>query len=543
MKSGLKILGMSCLIAAAAVNATSIQPAFSQTTSLSSYQLAVKAAIDLSGALAEDELSEAQLSGIERFYASSAYTPIWTDNLGVNFRGRQLEAILSRSYRHGFPTGNYSLAALQLRLDSRDPAELARLELDMSRAFVAYAHDLAAGRIDPETVNRSIYLDPRAPTATRVLLNAATKSSIVAYARELEPDTPRYRRMMVALDQYRHQSANGGWIQVPRGKVIKPGDDDPRVSALRIRLTASGDMPPGHHIGTVYDSFVEAGVKKFQARHGLAEDGILGPNTMKEINVPVIDRIAQMELNLERRRWLKDDLGDRFVFVNLADQHLTLIENGKPAWKSPVVIGKPYHATPVFTEKMEYLVMNPNWNIPKSIATKEMLPKLRRNPGALARQNISVRTGWSSNSKTIDPYSVNWRYVSSSDFPFRLQQGPGSNNALGRVKFMFPNRHNIYIHDTPAKNLFSRTSRTFSHGCVRVQNPLELARHLLDEQGWSRSEIDSQIASGKRRVVSLKRPWPVYVTYLTAWVDADNVVQFRRDVYGRDKKLKAALRQ
>ena len=173
--------------------------------------------------------------------------------------------------------------------------------------------------------------------------------------------------------------------------------------------------------------------------------------------------------------------------------------------------------------------MNPNWNIPKSIAAKEMLPKLRRNPGALAPQNISVRTGWSSNSKTIDPYSVNWRSVSSGDFPFRLQQGPGSDNALGRIKFMFPNRYNIYIHDTPAKSLFSRTSRAFSHGCVRVQNPLELARHLLDEQGWSRSGIDSQIASGKRR--------------LTSWVDSDNVVQFRRDVYGRDKKLKAALRQ
>jgi murein L,D-transpeptidase YcbB/YkuD len=246
-----------------------------------------------------------------------------------------------------------------------------------------------------------------------------------------------------------------------------------------------------------------------------------------------------MELNLERRRWMDDNLGDYYVFVNVADQQLKVVRNEKTIHTARLVVGKPYARTPVFSETMKYVVLNPYWNVPPAIADKEYLPKLKKDPGFLQRQGIRVLTGSGDNAGEVDPYTVNWSALSRMSYS--LRQDSGAKNALGRVKFMFPNRFNVYLHDTPSKSLFEKDLRVFSHGCMRIENPLDFAALLLADQGWTRKKIDTAVASGSQRVINLTKPIPVHVTYLTAWVDKDGTVNFRRDVYGRDKQLAAAL--
>ena len=255
--------------------------------------------------------------------------------------------------------------------------------------------------------------------------------------------------------------------------------------------------------------------------------------------MPVAGRIRQMEVNLERRRWMDDDLGDYYIFVNVADQQMKVVRNGRTVHTARLVVGKPYNRTPVFSETMKYIVLNPYWNVPPSIANGEYLPKLKEDPAYLMRQGIRILSGSGDSAGEIDPYSINW---SSLDrMPYSLRQDSGGKNALGQVKFMFPNRFNVYLHDTPSKSLFAKDLRIFSHGCMRVEHPLDLAALLLAEQGWTRKKIDAAIASGKQRVINLAKPIPVHVTYLTAWVNEDGSVNFRRDVYDRDKQLASAL--
>ena len=255
------------------------------------------------------------------------------------------------------------------------------------------------------------------------------------------------------------------------------------------------------------------------------------------MNVPVATRIATMEVNMERNRWMQNNFAPTHIFANLADQVVKLVKNGKTIHAEVIQVGKPYHRTPVFADEMEYIEISPYWNVPPSIAVNEYLPKLRQNPGILAAQNIAVLTG----NGAVSAHAVNWSSYGKGNFPFRLRQEPGPGNALGRVKFMFPNQFNVYLHDTPSKSKFDAASRYFSHGCLRLRDPLTMAEKILGPEGWSRARIDQVVASGKRTVVTLKNKIPVYVVYLTSWVNKDGSVHFRPDVYGRDKILSAAL--
>ncbi len=281
-------------------------------------------------------------------------------------------------------------------------------------------------------------------------------------------------------------------------------------------------------------------MEHFQERNGLNADGVIGPDTLEAVNVPVSTRVTQLAINLERRRWMTDEPGKFFVSVNLADQALKVVEmrddREKTIHTARLIVGKPYHDTPVFTGQMSYVVFNPYWNVPSSIANKEYLPKLRQNPGALQSLNIRI---FAAGGAEVNPFSVNWNGLSR--VPYSLRQDSGDKNALGRIKFIFPNKYNVYIHDTPTKSLFSKDKRFYSHGCMRVQYPRQLAEVILGPQGWTTDMINQQIDSGQRKIVTLKQKIPVYVTYLTAWVDKDGTVNFRRDVYGRDKILAAAL--
>lgn len=481
-----------------------------------------------------------RLTEIKKFYAANSYQPIWTNLSGAMPKAHALVAALQGATRHGLLPSDYDKVQLSRRLGALGTIEIAALEIDLSQSFIEMAQDLATGRIDPERAIRRTYLDPKAPLIAELLSRAAATSDVAAYLNSMAPRIEQYQRLINAMANYRRLAKQMNLQPVPNKGSLRRGDQSARVAGLRRRLTLFGDLLPLPVVPdeeSQFDEMTEAAVKRFQRRHGLLVDGIAGRKTLAELNASFRRRALQIEINLERWRWLRQDLGSHYVITNIADQRLTLIKDNKAVFASKIVVGKTYHATPVFTDRMTYLVLNPYWNVPRSIAVGELLPKLKRDPRSVGRRGIRAISG----RQVIHPAKVNWSRYNASHFPLRLRQNPGPTNALGRIKFMFPNKYNIYIHDTPARHLFARNRRTFSHGCMRVQDPAAFAAALLDGEGWTRATIDARLATNKRHVISLERQLPVYITYMTAWVDERGDLQFRPDIYSRDRRLAKAL--
>jgi L,D-transpeptidase YcbB len=485
-----------------------------------------------------NDIDEERLFQVYAYYHLRSFTPIWVRDDGPKTKGRELLAVLRNAGADGLDPNDYYVGQLGDLMEQSDVRSLARLDLLLTRAFMDYGRDLSAGRVAPDSVDKEIHLNPSPVDAAKLIHGAEEADNIGPYAISLAPQTDEYARLVALLAEYREIAAQGGWPTVPDGETLKPGMDDPRVPALRAYLSEVGDyFGDPDEPSTVFDDDLVEAVEAFQTRHGIDVDGAVGPATLKAINTPIEERIATMEINLERRRWMVDDLGERYVFVNLADQFLKVVDGGRTIHEAKLVVGKPYLRTPVFDETMKYVVINPDWTVPSSIARNEYLPKLQKSAGALEDKNIHVYAG----NERISPYSINWPAISKSNFRYTLRQDPGPDNALGVIKFMFPNKFSIYLHDTPSKGLFARSSRTFSHGCMRVQDPIELGAVILGAQGWSADRIRQVVASGKKTVVNLETPLPVHVTYLTAWVNKDGSVHFRNDVYGRDKRLKDGI--
>lgn len=488
--------------------------------------------------------SDIHLPALADYYSDPANPELWVADSRPTAKAATMVDILKTAHLDVLDPDDYNAGTLENLLAATLVPDLAAFEVGLSFALLDYTRHLAAGRVEPSKINSELQIFPEAPDPMAVLRGVADAPDIVAYATlGFEPKTPQYARLRTALAVFRQLAAVGGWPQVPAGPTLKQGMSDPvRVPILRERLQVAGFLAEGAHAGDTYDGALMEALKVFQDRHGLEVDGAVGPNTLAELNVSVEERVRQIELNMERRRWMHDKPGDFYVFVNLADQFLKVVERQgdreKTIHTALTVVGKKYHRTPVFSEEMKYVVINPSWNVPFSIATKEYLPKLRKDPGVLAAQNIRLILG----GRDVNPYAVDWHAVTPKTFRWRLQQRPGPRNALGRIKFMFPNKFNVYIHDTPSKGLFSQASRAFSHGCVRVQHPFDLAEILLGRQGMSRAQIEAIRKTGAERIVRLKQPVPVHINYLTAWVNKDGTVHFRRDVYGRDARLDKALR-
>jgi murein L,D-transpeptidase YcbB/YkuD len=314
---------------------------------------------------------------------------------------------------------------------------------------------------------------------------------------------------------------------------------------LKKRLAASGDLETAEaRGGNLFDEKLEQSVIFFQKRHGLKDDGVVGPVTLDALNVPLKQRIRQMELNMERLRWILGNMEQRSIVVNIADFKLNVVENGRTMLSMKVVVGKPYQRTPVFTAKMTYLVINPAWNIPDSIARKEILEKIKKDRRYLAKENIKVLRGWGAREEEIDPETINWSKITPYNLRYKFRQEPGPLNPLGRIKFMLPNHFDVYLHDTPSKRLFSENVRTFSHGCTRIERPVELGEYLLrDVPGWTRDKLLDLLEEGTEQKMLIPRPLNVHFLYLTAWVDSGGTLQFRNDIYERDKLLDEALRR
>jgi len=400
-----------------------------------------------------------------------------------------------------------------------------------------------------------------------VLEGALASGDVAGSLAALEPPQRGFRRLREALAYHRAVAARGGWPVIPDGPKLKRGDYGLPVTRLRERLRLGGDLvrgdygPPwaalherlrrkGDFVTTVdgmdpelFDEALDLGLKRFQARYGLKADGVLDAATRSELNVSAERRVEQLVVNLERWRWLPQDLGRRHIIVNIPAFELEVVEEDSVVLDMRVVVGRPYQHTPVFSETMRYLVLNPYWHVPHAIAVADVLPEVKRDLSYLARQQMQIFQGWGPDAREIDPATVDWSAVTPVKFPFRLAQNPGPVNALGRIKFMFLNKFNVYLHDTPARLLFTEAQRDFSHGCIRIQKPLELALYLLrQDRKWTREALLSALNKEKDRSVPLPEPIPIHLLYWTAWAEGDGTIEFRRDIYGQDAPLLAALR-
>jgi murein L,D-transpeptidase YcbB/YkuD len=443
---------------------------------------------------------------------------------------------------HGLDPDDYHRPELErlLARGSLDAQERVDLDLLATDALVRLASDLALGKVDPERIEPHWNLARESDDAHAVdaILDAIASPTLLLAAERFAPRHPAYARLRGALIRYRELAARGGFERVPEGPKLEQGSQGPRVGALRRRLAAEGDLAREHAEGESFDAALAAAVRRAQTRFGLEPDGVVGRATLAALDVPARERVDQIRLNLERARWVLHALEGRLVLVDIPGFHLHFFEDGED-WTTRVIVGRPYRRTPVFRSTIRYLVLNPTWTVPPTIFAQDMLPALRKDPGYLAKKQLRVIDA---QGREIDPRGIDWSTVTRRNFPYLLRQDPGPQNALGRIKFMFPNRFSVYMHDTPARELFARAERAASSGCIRVEDPLTLAVSLLaDPELWSREALEQAIATGVTRTVSLREPVPVIVMYWTVDVDADGTVHFRPDLYHRDGDLLRAL--
>jgi murein L,D-transpeptidase YcbB/YkuD len=490
---------------------------------------------------------------LARFYEARAFVPVWVDPGGPIGEAYRLSAALADAVAEGLRPDDYHHGEIERRLAAAGPwsvggdcdggSRLVELELLLTDAFVLYGSHLLSGRLNPQTIDPEWLATPRSGDMARVLESAVESGDVARALSELRPPQPGYGVLRDALARLRSVAAAGGWSTEIQDVTLRVGDLQPAVSDLRRRLRAGGDLV-GSDAGDpdLFDEQVETAVRRFQDRHGLESDGVVGPVTRSELAVAVEDRIDQLIVNLERWRWLPQDLGRRHLRVNIAGFDLEARDGDVVELGMRVVVGQPYRRTPVFSDSMTYLVLNPSWTIPPRLAVEDKLPLIRKDPSYLQRQRISVFSGWGADATVVDPATVDWAALGAKGFPYRLRQEPGPLNALGRIKFMFPNQFDVYLHDTPQRELFGKAARDFSSGCIRLQRPLELAEWVLrPDASWTRARLESSLASNQEQTVRLPKPVPVHMLYWTAWADPDGLVNFRRDVYARDRRVLEAL--
>ncbi|MDH3662981.1 MAG: L,D-transpeptidase family protein [Alphaproteobacteria bacterium] len=494
-----------------------------------------------------NEDNAADLALLTQFYVERDMKPVWVNDEAPTERARDLLHILEMSTYDGLNANDYDVRTIRRLIDSGHAGELAELDLRLSLSLMQFLSDLGSGRTEPSVLDPELFVYPQDIDKTKAIKAAAEAENIGVFVGGYRPRQMAYWRLKGVLANYRAMARAGGWPKIDPGPLLKEGDRSPRVTQLRARLSREGDLtrsddPHEPKDRELFDQALAAAVDRFQERHGLERDGRVGPRTLEALNTSIEQRIEQLVLNLERRRWMADSLASRYIYVNLADFHLQLVDRGEVVFDTPVVIGSLYNKTPVFSADMTHLVINPYWNVPPSIAKDELLSKAKSDPDYFRKNGFDLFENWSLNAKRLDPANISWSSLDPKEFGYKLRQRPGPTNALGRLKFMLPNDYNIYLHDTPDRTHFDANERSSSHGCVRVADPEALASAILSSQAdWTLDEILNVVESGERKQVNLRRSLPVQITYLTAWVDDDNRVHFRNDVYDRDQILADAL--
>ncbi len=475
---------------------------------------------------------------IAAFYQANGYKTIWVGRSGrERTRRAQLLKYLASAGDHGLPVARYDPEGLKAKMKAaRDARAQGKLEVEMSRVFLQYSRDVQTGMLVPSRVDSAIVRQVPYRDRASYLVNFA-KSSPQGFFKALPPKTTEYAALMKAKLKLERQLARGGWGAKVPGSKLEPGSSGNGVVALRNRLIAMGYLKRTNTAS--YDTAIQAAVQRFQLAHGLDADGVAGQGTLKEINVPVETRLQSIMVAMERERWFNQQRGKRHILVNIPDFTAKVMDGNKVTFSTRSVVGanKDDRPTPEFSDVMEFMVINPSWYVPRSIIVKEYLPVLKRNPYGVKHIEITDSRG-----RVVNRGAVNFSQYNEKTFPFAMRQPPSRGNALGLVKFMFPNRYNIYLHDTPAKNLFGREVRAYSHGCVRLADPFDFAYTLLAKQtNDPKGFFQAKLATGKEQRVDLKQPVPVHIIYRTAFTNNKGQTEFRRDIYGRDAKIWRAL--
>ncbi|MDR0786420.1 MAG: L,D-transpeptidase family protein [Gemmatimonadota bacterium] len=476
------------------------------------------------------------------FYSRRNNAPVWTDATAAGLVRAIEDASLD-----GLDPAEYHQATLSSAAPART-ASGAELEILRTDAFLRLVHDLGGGKLDESSLTAGRVLDTRIrPALLTDLERAVAVGDPRAALQMFRPTHYIYTGLLKELANYRRIAGAGAWSSIPAGQVIRPGTTDARVEAIRTRLVTLGDLPgEGNRRGSglpsevnlADDAFV-AGVRSFQDRHGLNADGVIGPATLGEMNVTPEKRIEQLLINLERARWYTHGLPRTFVAVNIASAMAYLNRDGAVVWESRAIVGRPATSTPIFRATMTYIDLNPTWTVPRSI-NREILSEIGRDPGYMQRTGMRVID---SAGRPVSATREQILSYTAANFPWTFRQDAGPSNALGRIKLMFPNKYNVYLHDTPSRSLFDRDERTFSHGCVRLQDPVGLAVEVLGDAKWNRAAIQAAIDTGTTRTIRLGTPIEVLVLYWTAATTDQGVLRFHRDVYGRDPGVLQGLRK
>ena len=516
------------------------------------------AQVDAANVIIEDRIDELWTTGklqignaniaskhwLPGLYESYDFKLIWQNPQNVT----DLLTQVGKIAEDGLDPEDYHLSqllVLKLRLEdskSPDPSLLADYDILLTDSLVRLCYHLQFGKVDPESLdpawNMTRQVHNKNPVAA--IENRLRSGSLAEGLKNIRPEIEYYHLLKSVLKKYRDIHDAGGWETVPEGPTLKPGMTDERIPALRRRLSITGEFDGVATGSDVYDDNLKAAVMRFQYKHRLEADGAVGKNTFAALNTPVKARIDQIRVNLERGRWLFHKLPADFIVVDIAGFRAYRFEGINRTWTSKVQVGKPYRKTPVFKSKIKYIVFNPTWTVPPTILEKDILPKIKKNPGYLSKMKISVidRKG-----RKVDPKSVNWSKYRKT-VPYTLRQEPGPHNALGRIKFIFPNKHFIYLHDTPSRSLYGRKDRAFSSGCIRVEKNFELAELLLnDPEKWNRESIQKVLDTNETRRVNLPQPKPVMLIYATIRFDDDDNFMFKKDIYGRDRQVLEGLNE
>ena len=484
---------------------------------------------------------------LAEIYHSNGLQPFWIENGKPSQRAADIISVLADAESHGLVPFTYFVDLINYYKDRRDTADLVRLDILLTLGMLRYVADQREGRKAPREIDPVLFESARDVELDLVSLRQAAFEApdMKAFLEQQAPPFLQYRELQKKLSGYRAIAKSGGWPSIAAGETLKPGMDDPRIKSVRQRLVATGELSTENMDSALFDADLEEAVKRFQKRHNLNPDGAIGKQTLAAMNVMVAARVEQIIVNMERYRWLKQDMNGRMVAVNIAGFVAMAGVPGKFDLSMPVVVGKLRHETPVFSDTIKYVVFNPYWTLTPNIARNETLPKLKKDPLYLQKHDMRVFQGWGADSKELDAMKIDWSKVSKKDMnKYRIRQDPGPKNSLGTLKLVFPNKYDVYLHDTPSQALFKREKRAFSHGCIRMGRPVEMASWVLggDEKGWGTERINEIIKSRERQVVVLEQPVPVHILYRTAFVDTEsNTLHFYEDIYGRDKLLASAL--
>jgi len=466
---------------------------------------------------------------------SFADEPLWTGSPVAEARTAALVKAIRAADEHGLNPEWYGAGVLDEAVASGD-------EKVLTDVFAAYASEISTGRVNANRVDSNIDIQQRKVSRTDLLKAAAEAPDFAAWLASLSPkgDYPALQKVLADL---RAKRATEAYTPLPGGDALKPNMIDPRVPVLRTRLGELGlIVPPAGVVAELYDEPLVAVVKAYQETKGLTVDGVIGRNTRRSLNTSIDDRIQQVIANLERRRWLPEDLGHRYVLVNAGDYSMVFVDGGQKVFESLVIVGTPKNPTPEIQSVMRGFQTNPYWTVPQSISGEEYLPMLRRDPYALQNNGFRIYESWSDDNSEIDPGVVDWNSVNPRAFPFRIRQEPGPGNALGYIFFPFRNNYGIYMHDTATRWLFTEGSRNFSHGCIRLQNPLDFVQKVFGgRSGFDKARVQQAINAGQQAHYSFPEPVTLYVTYRTVTIGTDGTPVFRDDVYNRDKRVVAAM--